>query len=44
MFDECLTWLECQPEATVANTAILRDLQALAYGKRPVNMRQKKII
>jgi len=23
MFDECLTWLKCQPEATIANTAML---------------------
>ena len=29
MFEQCLTWLEQQPEATVYNTTVLRELHSL---------------
>ena len=33
MFELCLTWLEHQPEASVHNTTILRELHVLAAKK-----------
>ena len=30
MFEQCLTWLEQQPEATVYNTTVLKELHYLA--------------
>lgn len=33
-FELCLTWLENQPDATVYNTSVLRELQSLAATKR----------
>ena len=34
MFELCLSWLEHQPEATVHNTTVLRELRILAANKR----------
>ena len=43
MFDRCLAWLEHQPEATVCNTAVLRELHALAAKKRIQSIKQTKL-
>ena len=34
MFDQCLTWLRIQPEATVSNTSTLVRLREFAAEKR----------
>lgn len=43
MFDRCLAWLEHQPEATVCNTAVLRELHALAARKRMQSIKHTKL-
>ena len=43
MFEQCLSWLEHQPEANVYNTTILRELQSLAALKRVDCLKQRKI-
>ena len=43
MFEWYLSWLERQPEATVHNTSVLRELHALAARKRVDNLKQSKI-
>ena len=43
MFDDCLTWLRFQREATVANTSTLVQLRELAAEKRESSQRQSKI-
>ena len=43
-FQQCLTWLENQPEATVCNTTLLRELQSLASNKRFESLKQRKVI
>ena len=43
MFDRCLAWLEHQPEATVYNTSVLRELHALAAKKRMQSIKQTKL-
>ena len=42
MFEQCLTWLEYQPEASVYNTSVLQ-LHALSASKRMDSMRQSKL-
>ena len=44
MFEWCLTWLECQHEATVYNTTVLRELQAMATKKRMYQTYQSESI
>lgn len=43
MFDDCLTWLRFQQEATVSNTSTLVRLRELAAEKRESLRRQSKI-
>ena len=43
MFEWCLTWLEHQPEATVYNTTVLRELQAMVTMKRIKSIKQTKL-
>ena len=43
MFDDCLTWLRFQREATVANTSTLVQLRGLAAEKRESSQRQSRI-
>ena len=43
MFEKCLGWLENQPEATVYNKTLLRELQELAIKKRMECIVQSKI-
>ena len=43
MFESCLYWLEHQPEATVYNTSVLRELHDLAAGKRMESLKQTTI-
>lgn len=43
MFESCLSWLEHQPEATVCNTSVLRELHNLAAKKRMDSIKQTKI-
>ena len=40
MFDECITWLHCQPEATPYNTSVLLSLREIATKKRFSSLRQ----
>lgn len=42
-FGLCLTWLESQPEGTIYNTSVLRELQSLAAKKRIDSLKQSKI-
>ena len=42
-FEQCLTWLEHQPEATAYNTTMLRELQSLASNKRVESLKQTKV-
>ena len=42
-FDQCLTWLEHQSEATIYNTTLLRELQSLAASKRAESLKQTKV-
>lgn len=42
-FEQCLTWLERQPEATAYNTTMLRELQSLAANKRVESLKQTKV-
>ena len=42
-FGLCLTWLKRQPEATVYNTSVLRELQSLAATKRIKCLKQAKL-
>lgn len=42
-FGLCLMWLESQPEATVYNTSVVRELQSLAARKRIDSLKQSKI-
>ena len=43
MFEQCLTWIEHQPEASVYNTSLLRELHSLASQKRVNSMKQTSI-
>ena len=43
MFEQCLRWLECQPEASVYNTFVLRELHTLSASKRMNSMKQSKL-
>ena len=43
MFEKCLCWLEHQPEVTVHNTSVLRELYVLAGKKRMDSIIQTKI-
>ena len=43
MFERGLSWLEHQPEATVYNTSVLRELHALAAKKRMESIKQTKL-
>ena len=43
MFEWGLSWLEHQPEATVYNTSVLRELHALAAKKRMESIKQTKL-
>ena len=43
MFEQCLTWLEQQPEATIYNTTVLRELHSLATSKRMESLKQSKL-
>ncbi len=43
MFEQCLTWLEHQPEANQYNTSTIRSLQLLASQKRTKSMKQLKL-
>lgn len=43
MFEQCLRWLECQPEASVYNTSVLRQLHTLSASKRMNSMKQSKL-
>lgn len=42
-FEQCLIWLEHQPEASVYNTSVLRELRSLAANKRIDSLEQSKI-
>ena len=42
-FEQCLTWLEHQSEATAYNTTVLRELQYLASKKRVKSLKQTKV-
>lgn len=42
-FQQCLTWLERQPEASVYNTTLLRELQSLASNKRVESLKQRRV-
>ena len=39
-FDQCLTWLEKQPEADYHDVAVLKELRSLAARKKVSSMRQ----
>ena len=43
MLDQCLTWLEDQPEADSYNISTLKGLRALAVRKRGQSLRQKTL-
>ena len=43
MFDNCLTWLHIQPEATVSNISTLVRLREFAAKKRESSRKQCKI-
>ena len=43
IFDECLQWLEHQPEASLYNVTILRELRSLAITKRLQSMKQSTL-
>ena len=43
MLEQCLVWLEQQPEATVYNTTVLRELHSLAVSKRMDSLKQARI-
>lgn len=43
MLEWCLTWLEHQPEATVYNTTVLRELQTMATKKKINSLKQTKL-
>ena len=43
MFEQCLIWLEQQPEATVYNTMVLRELHSLAASKGMESLKQAKL-
>ena len=43
MFDRCLAWLKHQPEVTIYNTSVLRELHALAAKKRMQSIKQTKL-
>ena len=42
-FEQCMLWLEHQPEASVYNTSVLRQLQSLVANKRIDSLKQSKI-
>lgn len=42
-FEQCLIWMEHQPEASVYNTSVLRELRSLAANKRIDSLEQSKI-
>ena len=42
MFEQCLTWLEYQPEASAYNTSVLWQLQALSASKRMSNNQKSR--
>ena len=44
MFEQCLSWLEYQQEATTYNTALLRQLHSLAAVKRVDCLKHYKIL
>lgn len=43
MFEQCLSWLEHQPEANTYNTTLLRELHSLAAVKRIDSLKQTSI-
>ena len=43
MFDQCLTWLEKQPEADYQNVAMLKELRSLAARKRVSSLQQRTL-
>ncbi len=43
MFEQCLTWLEHQPEANQYSTSTIKSLQLLASQKRTKSMKQLKL-
>ena len=43
MFEQCLVWLEHQKEKNKFNTAILKQLHALAAEKRMNSFKQTRI-
>ena len=43
MFEQCLTWLEHQPEVNTYNTTCVRQLQTLAAEKRLSTIKQSEI-
>lgn len=43
MFEQCLSWLEYQPEATVYNTSMLLELHAMAAKKRMSCLKQASL-
>ena len=43
MFDKCLTWLQCQPEATPYNVSALLSLREIAANKRFAAMKQRSL-
>ena len=43
MFEQCLAWLEFQPEASVYNTTLLQELHSLASTKRMASLKQSSI-
>lgn len=44
MLDQCLFWLERQPEVNAYNTLCLRRLHVLATEKRMNNFKQSKLV
>ena len=43
VFEWGLTWLERQPEATISNTTVLRELHAMAMKKKMQSIKQTKL-
>ena len=43
MFGKCLTWLQCQPEATPHDTSVLLSWKEMAANKRFAAMKQSTL-
>ena len=43
MFEQCLAWLEHQPEANACNTSVLKQWHTLAARKRIQSLKQTQL-